>query len=137
MFLKSKVKRASKVDTLIGSQTEIRGDFIFTGGLHIDGKVIGNVISESDSGSVLSLSEQGEIEGEIHVPHVVLNGKVIGDVYSDGQIDLAEKACVKGDVYYNYIEMARGSEVNGSLVHQVPDDSDSLPSPVATIPDDE
>lgn len=118
MFSKSKGKKASKVDTLIGSHTEIRGDVIFTGGLHVDGKVIGNVISDSDSGSVVSLSEQGVIEGEVHVPNVVLNGNVIGDVYSDTHIELAEKAQIKGNVYYSYIEMARGSEVNGSLVHQ-------------------
>lgn len=118
MFSKSKGKKASKVDTLIGSHTEIRGDVIFTGGLHVDGKVIGNVISESDSGSVVSLSEQGVIEGEVHVPNVVLNGNVIGDVYSDTHIELAERARIKGNVYYSYIEMARGSEVNGSLVHQ-------------------
>lgn len=118
MFSKSKRKTASKIDTLIGSHTEIRGDVIFTGGLHIDGKVIGNVIAESGSGSVISLSEQGVIEGEVHVPNVVVNGSVIGDVYSDTHIELAEKARIKGNVYYSYIEMARGSEVNGSLVHQ-------------------
>jgi len=118
VFSKSKRKTASKIDTLIGSHTEIRGDVIFTGGLHVDGKVIGNVIAESGSGSVISLSEQGVIEGEVHVPNVVLNGVVIGDVFSDTHLELAEKARIKGNVYYSYIEMARGSEVNGSLVHQ-------------------
>jgi len=118
MFSKSKRKKVSKVDTLIGSHTEIRGDLIFSGGLHIDGKVTGNIIAESGSGSVISLSDKGVIEGEVHVPNVVLNGTVIGDVYSDTHIELAEKARIKGNVYYSYIEMARGSEVNGNLVHQ-------------------
>jgi cytoskeletal protein CcmA (bactofilin family) len=111
-------KKASKIDTLIGHQTEIRGDILFTGGLHVDGKVKGSVIAEKGSGSVISLSEQGVIEGEVHVPNVIVNGTVIGDVYSDTHIELAEKARIKGNVYYSYIEMARGSEVNGSLVHQ-------------------
>ncbi|MCW8826785.1 MAG: polymer-forming cytoskeletal protein [Gammaproteobacteria bacterium] len=118
MLSKSKRKKAAKIDTLIGSHTEIRGDVIFTGGLHVDGKVKGNVIAESGSGSVISLSEKGVIEGEVHVPNVIVNGMVIGDVYSDTHIELAEKARIKGNVYYSYIEMARGSEVNGSLVHQ-------------------
>jgi len=115
---KSKRNKAAKIDTLIGCHTEIRGDVIFTGGLHVDGKVKGNVIAEPGSGSVISLSEQGVIEGEVHVPNVVVNGMVIGDVYSDTHIELAEKARIKGNVYYSYIEMARGSEVNGNLVHQ-------------------
>lgn len=118
MFSNTNSKKASKIDTLIGHNTEIRGDIMFTGGLHVDGKVIGNIIAESGSGSVISLSEQGVIEGEIHVPNVVVNGSVIGDVYSDTHLELAEKARIKGNVYYSYIEMARGSEVNGNLVHQ-------------------
>ena len=118
MFSNANSKKASKIDTLIGHHTEIRGDILFTGGLHVDGKVIGNIIAESGSGSVISLSEEAVIEGEIHVPNVVVNGSVIGDVYSDTHIELAEKARIKGNVYYSYIEMARGSEVNGNLVHQ-------------------
>ena len=118
MFDKTKDKRASKIDTLIGHQTEIQGDIIFTGGLHIDGKVKGNIVAERGSASVISLSEEGVIEGEIHVPNVVLNGAVIGDVYSDTHIELAANARIKGNVYYSFIEMARGSEVNGNLVHQ-------------------
>ena len=137
MFSKSKRKKASKIDTLIGSHTEIRGDDIFSGGLHIDGKVMGNVIAESGSGSVISLSEQGVIEGEIHVPNVVLNGAVVGDVYSDIHIELVEKARIKGNVYYNYIEMARGSEVNGNLVHQDEGGSASAQERIRTKSDDE
>ena len=33
-------------------------------------------------------------------------------------LELAAKASVHGNVYYNLIEMAMGAAVNGSLVHQ-------------------
>ena len=36
------------------------------------------------------------------------------------QIELATNAKVKGNVYYNVIEMAKGAEVNGSLIHGEP-----------------
>ena len=114
---KSKTASA-KVDTIIGQQTRIEGDIHFSGGLHIDGRIKGGVIAESGSGSVLTVSEHGSIEGDVRVPTVILNGSVTGDVRCSEHIELAAKARVDGDVYYNLIEMAMGAEVNGSLVHQ-------------------
>ena len=116
MFGKPKSK-VSKIETLIGNSIEIHGDLIFSGGLHIDGKVIGNVIAAEGSHSMLVLSDHGSIEGEVRVPYVVLNGEVIGDVYANERVELSGKAQVKGNVYYNLLEMAMGAEVNGSLVH--------------------
>lgn len=110
-------KKASKIDTLIGQNTEIRGDVRFAGGLHVDGTIRGNIIAEQEAGSVLSLSERGLIEGEVRVPNLILNGCVNGDVYASEHVQLAANARVKGNVYYKVIEMARGAEVNGSLIH--------------------
>lgn len=116
MWGKSKTK-ATKIETLIGTTIEIRGDLIFTGGLHVDGKITGNVIAEDGSDSMLILSDHGCIEGEVRVPYVVLNGEIIGDVYAAERVELSSHAQVNGNVYYNLLEMAMGSEVNGSLVH--------------------
>ena len=122
---KSKTASA-KVDTIIGQQTRIEGDIHFSGGLHIDGRIKGGVIAESGSGSVLTISEHGSIEGDVMVPTVILNGSVTGDVRSGERIKLAAKARVDGDVYYNLIEMAMGAMVNGSLVHNAETDSSVL-----------
>ena len=109
--------KVSKIETLIGNTIVIRGDLIFSGGLHIDGKIIGNVIAEDGSNSMMILSDHGSIEGEVRVPYVVLNGEVIGDVYATERVELSAKAQVKGNVFYNLLEMALGSQVNGNLVH--------------------
>lgn len=112
-----KKKRTARIDSLIGQNTEIHGDVIFSGGLHVDGKVKGNVVSDEKS-SLLTVSDQGQVEGEVKVPNVILNGSVIGDVHADERIELAPNAKVTGNVYYNLIEMAIGAEVNGKLVHR-------------------
>ena len=109
----------TKVDTIIGQQTRVEGDVYFSGGLHVDGHIKGNINAASGSNSVLTVSEHGSIEGDVQVPTIILNGKVTGDVRSDDRIELAAKAEVAGDVFYNLIEMAMGAAVNGSLVHQV------------------
>jgi cytoskeletal protein CcmA (bactofilin family) len=114
-----KSKSASaKVDTIIGQQTRIEGDVHFSGGLHVDGRIKGAIIAADGSASVLTVSEHGDIEGDVRVPTVILNGTVTGDVHSEERIELANKAKVNGNVYYKLIEMAMGSAVNGSLVHR-------------------
>lgn len=116
--MKKKPKQTAQIDSLIGQNTEIHGDVIFSGGLHVDGTVKGSVIAEQGNDSLLTLSERGTIEGEVKVPNVVINGKVIGDVYALAHIELAAEARINGNVYYSLIEMAMGAEVNGNLVHK-------------------
>lgn len=121
--------KSTKIDTLIGQNSELHGDVIFSGGLHVDGVIKGNVYAESDSGSIISVSERGLIEGEVRVPNIILNGSVNGDVHAAEHIELAENAKVTGNVYYKLIEMVRGSEVNGNLVHRGDKAQDFLPGP--------
>ncbi|MGD8784933.1 MAG: polymer-forming cytoskeletal protein, partial [Thioalkalispiraceae bacterium] len=89
-----KPKQTAQIDSLIGQNSEIRGDVIFSGGLHVDGKVTGNVIAAEGEDSVLTLSERGTIEGEVKVPNVVVNGTVIGDVHALAHVELAAQARV-------------------------------------------
>ncbi|OGT62712.1 MAG: cell shape determination protein CcmA [Gammaproteobacteria bacterium RIFCSPLOWO2_02_FULL_47_50] len=117
MWGKKRKQMTNRIDTLIGQHTEVTGDVKFAGGLHVDGTIKGNVYAENDGHSVLSLSEQGTIEGEVNVPYVKVNGVVIGDVHGSEHVELQSKARVTGNVYYNLIEMAIGAEVNGKLVH--------------------
>lgn len=118
MFGKRKKSfRSPRITTIIGHNTELAGDVRFNGGLHVDGTVRGNVYAAEESETVLVLSEQGKIEGEVRVPHVVLNGAVKGDVYASARLELASKARIHGNVYYSLLEMAMGAEVNGKLLH--------------------
>ncbi|MHB1565625.1 MAG: bactofilin family protein [Acidiferrobacter sp.] len=114
---KSGDKPCNTIDTLIGEQTEIKGDIVFTGGLRIDGKVHGNVTAQGE-GSTLILSERGQISGDIHVPHLIINGIVKGKVHSTERVELQAKAEITGDMAYKSLEMALGATVNGGLVHE-------------------
>ncbi len=126
MFGKQKKRKATKVDSLIGQQTRIVGDIHFSGGLHVDGTIQGNVIAEDTDSSVLTLSDRGTIEGEVRVPYIVINGLVRGDVHASQHAELAPNAKVDGDVHYALIEMAMGASVNGKLVHTSEDQGPRL-----------
>lgn len=109
--------KAPKVATVVGQGTEIKGDVVFCGGLHLDGSILGNVQGEPDSNSSVTVSDQGCIEGDIRVDSLILNGTVVGDVHGTVQVELAAAARVTGTVYYQTLTMAPGAEVNGQLVH--------------------
>ncbi len=113
-----KTHRHTAIDTLVGPGSKVQGDLVFSGGCHIDGSVLGNVSSDDDDDSALSVSEHGHIEGDVSVPFVVLSGTVKGDVYAGERVELRPTARVIGNVYYNLIEMAIGAEINGKLVHK-------------------
>jgi cytoskeletal protein CcmA (bactofilin family) len=104
----------SRIDTLIGRNAGIQGDVDFAGGLHVDGRVAGSVRASPDG--ALSVSEFGVIEGSVAAPHVVLNGRVNGDIFGSERVVLGSKAKVRGNVHYGVIEMALGAEISGKLV---------------------
>ncbi|GMG85684.1 bactofilin family protein [Biformimicrobium ophioploci] len=105
--------------TLIARHTEVKGNMHFRGNLVIEGRVHGNITAESDSDARVQVIDGGTVEGEIRVPHVVINGSVKGDVHAARHLELAGKAAVEGNVHYKLIEMVKGAQVNGALVSNV------------------
>jgi cytoskeletal protein CcmA (bactofilin family) len=129
-MFKQKQSKNATVDTLIGPKTRINGDVEFTGGLHIDGHVNGNVRGDSNQGTFLSVSEHGCIEGSVAAPNVILNGIVKGDIEAGDRVELGAKARVLGNVQYTVIETAVGAQINGKLIHRTnPGTTMSEPGP--------
>lgn len=110
--------KTQNIDTLIGAGTRILGDIQFTGGLHVDGRVLGNIEAIPGANATLSISDSGEVEGSVHAPQVMLNGRVVGDITAEKRVELGSTAKVTGNVYYGIIEMALGAQINGKLMHQ-------------------
>jgi cytoskeletal protein CcmA (bactofilin family) len=123
---KAASKPQSRIDCLIGAGTSIEGNVTFTGGLRVDGQVKGNIIAEDGKPGTLVISEQAKVEGEIRVPHIVINGTVVGPVQSAEYVELQAKANVTGDVRYNTLEMQLGAVVQGRLVHEAAGKSEKI-----------
>ena len=107
---------STRIDTLLGKTANLNGDLEFTGGLHLDGRVNGNVRSSAPDGGALSVSESGFIEGRVEVTNIVMNGTVNGDMHAGERLVLGGKARVNGNVYYGVIEMAPGAVITGKLI---------------------
>ncbi len=117
MFNKDRSNRSESGITLIATNCEFIGDIHFSDQLLVNGIVKGNIHAQAGSKAVITVSEKGRVKGEIRVPNVIINGKVYGDIRSDKHIELSARAEVKGNVFYNLIEMVMGSRVDGNLVH--------------------
>ncbi len=122
---KTEAKSLGRIDSLIGVGTRIEGDVIFSGGLRVDGVVIGNVLAaEGATSSTLVLSEHASVEGAVNVAHLVMNGTVKGPVTVTDSLELQSRARVIGDVVYTLIEMQQGAVIEGRLVHRASPDKE-------------
>lgn len=117
MFKSKPAQIDGQVDTLIGAQVVLHGDLKFSGGLYVEGRIVGRVIAEEGQRAMITLAENGSIEGEVRAPVVVLNGRLDGDVYASERVELAAKARVQGNVHYQVVEMLAGSVLTGRLIH--------------------
>ena len=120
MFGKKEAQPQKRIDGLIAAGTIVRGDIIFSGGLRIDGSVEGKISTNNGDAGTLVISEQAQVDGEIKVSHVVVNGTVRGPIIADDYLDLQAKARVVGDVTYRKLEMQLGAVVQGRLCHNEP-----------------
>ena len=118
---KDNVLLRAKINTLIGEGTEVEGVVKFSGGLHVVGKINGGAVSVEDD-SVLIISEHAEVRGNIKVKHLIVNGRVDGEVYVDGKVELFDKARINGDIYYKVLELPVGAQVSGKLIRIEEDD---------------
>ena len=114
---KSTQRDGFAIDTLIGPEVVIRGDLEFSGGLYVEGRILGKVVAAEGKPASLLLAEQGTVEGEIRAPVVIINGTLVGDVHAGERIELAQKARVEGNVHYSVVEMSAGAQLTGRLVH--------------------
>ena len=120
----------STINSLIGASTCIEGDVHFNEGLRIDGHVKGNVIADPGQLVLLVISETARVEGEVRAAHLVVNGEIVGPVFSSERLELQPKARITGDVTYKILEMRRGARLSGALIHEQTGEPVSKPAPV-------
>lgn len=114
-------KFAAQTPTVIAEGTHILGDLKFVGSLVIEGEVTGNILCQEGSESSVSVLDKGLVRGEVRAPTVAVSGRIKGDIQSEKLVELSNGAVVEGNVYYTVLEVAKGAQVNGSLVQGKPE----------------
>jgi cytoskeletal protein CcmA (bactofilin family) len=96
---------ASRTTTVLTSDCEFKGALAFSGELELHGRLEGTIESE---GGALTIGEQAMIKAEIKVNDVLIYGKVQGNIYATGRIEIRGKAEVYGDLNSNRLAMDDG-----------------------------
>ncbi len=109
--------QTQNIDTIIGQNTTVKGDLVFSGMMHLLGKVEGSITSSSDNDTLI-ISETGQITGSLKTGNLNINGAVEGDITVSGKMEVASKARINGNIFYVNIEMETGSQINGKLIYQ-------------------
>ncbi|SAL21909.1 Polymer-forming cytoskeletal [Caballeronia peredens] len=108
------VKQA-KLTTLIAHNVHLSGDLEFSDGLRMDGQVTGNVTGRPGEETLLVVSDQGAIRGNVSAYDVIINGCVTGDVTVAHFVELQSNARVQGNIYYQQLRMDIGATIEGKL----------------------
>jgi len=84
--------------TVLTAETEFKGVLAFSGELHLHGRLEGTIDAES---GLLVIGDAAIIKADIHAQDVLIHGKVQGNVFASGRVELRGKAQVYGDVRSN------------------------------------
>jgi cytoskeletal protein CcmA (bactofilin family) len=103
------------IKSLIAQGTQIQGHITFIEGLRVDGEVTGNIHAKDDSHSILVISDEAKVKGEIRANHIIINGTVQGPVFATSMLELQPKARIEGNIEYLAIEMHQGALITGQM----------------------
>jgi cytoskeletal protein CcmA (bactofilin family) len=106
---KNNVESEALCINIIASGTEIQGDIKTIGDMRIDGKLIGNFISEQK----LVVGTSGNIEGTITCKDCDISGKITGNMFIKELLILKSTADIHGDISANKIVMELGAQFSG------------------------
>lgn len=107
--------KSAKLSTLVAQNVHVSGDIEFSEGLRMDGQVTGNVTGRPGDESLLVVSDQGAIHGNVSAYDVIINGRVVGDVTVAHFVELQSNAHVHGNIFYQKLRMDVGATVEGKL----------------------
>jgi cytoskeletal protein CcmA (bactofilin family) len=114
MFLKHRSK--SKLPTIIGEETQFTGDIISSGEVQIDGEVIGDIHAV-----LLKIHSDASVKGNIVAEQIEHHGKITGSVQTS-HIYMAKGSHIEGDVLHQNITIEAGAFINGACQHIVPEE---------------
>jgi cytoskeletal protein CcmA (bactofilin family) len=106
----SKDYRSAKTTSFLGEGTELEGRLEVRGGLRIDGKLKGSVLS----GSVVTLGDTADVQADIHARAVISSGHIEGDIVSAEHVQLSLPGSVKGSIQTRELVLEKGVFFDGS-----------------------
>ena len=100
-------KETDKLQSLLGMNSNFKGELNVKGTLRVDGTVDGKLDADC-----LILSETAVVKGSATAKKIIIGGKINGNVFAHERVEVKSKGKVWGDIVTPKLTIIEGGEVN-------------------------
>jgi len=108
MFSRDEERSVNEANTVIGEGTVLSGDVKVEGSIEVDGEFEGKI----DATDTLIVGENGKVDGDATVGNAIIGGRMYGNVFASGKIELRHGSQLLGDI------KTRGLVIEDGVVFQ-------------------
>ena len=124
-----KVNRRGEITVLMEKSCRLEGKLFFEGTARLDGEFKGEI----HSSDTLIIGKSAQVEGEIHVPTVMVIGKFEGKIIATERVDLLKSSYVKGTIESKELQIEPGALFEGESKTLIGVPEPALTPPCATV----
>lgn len=95
----------NKITGFFDKDTEITGDLTFKGSFRIDGHFKGKVNSDS----TLIIGNNGKVEADINVGHIIIAGEIKGNIHASEKVEVNSSGRVFGKIISPNLVVSEGA----------------------------
>ncbi len=102
--------KKDKLESFLGTNTQVDGEISVKGTLRLDGRVNGNVNADW-----LVLGEGGFIKGEVKANGIIVGGQIEGNLIAKEVVDIKHKGSITGDISTTKLAVSEGGIIDGRV----------------------
>ena len=101
-------RSATKLETVIGADSTVKGEMVVRGTVRIDGYLEGDIRADW-----VIVGETGRIRGNVKTRAMVVGGRVDGNIEGSEIVELKDKAQVFGEICTAKLSISEGALFEG------------------------
>ncbi len=101
---------SQEITTLLGRGSEFEGKLSFEGTVRIDGKLSGEIFTDD----VLVVGEGAEVNAEINVGAIIIEGTVRGNIHAKRSVEIHTPGRVRGNITTPSLYIEKGVVFDGN-----------------------
>lgn len=101
-------RSATKLETVIGADSTVKGEMVVRGTVRIDGSLEGDIRADW-----VIVGETGRIRGNVKTRSMVVGGRVDGNIEGSEIVELKDKAQVVGEICTAKLSISEGALFEG------------------------
>jgi cytoskeletal protein CcmA (bactofilin family) len=104
-------KHSNKMETIIGADSEFKGELKVKGTLRVDGSMEGGIQADW-----VIVGESGKIKGSIESRGTIVGGSIEGTIHANEILELKSASCVKGEIHSARLAITEGAVFSGQSI---------------------